>query len=116
MTDQEAEELMPHADMLVEQVLERDTDAINAVVAGVRQLFRFSTLHEAERALLVVLAEMFVNERDRAEQAKADFVGVAQERDMFQRNYIDQKKRVRFWRDLVERKAGEPVNKEKRMD
>lgn len=114
MTDQEAEDLMPHADMLVEQVLERDTDAINAIVAGVRRVFRFGSLHAAERALLVVLAEMFVNERDRAEHARAEFVKVSVERDKFQRNYLDQKERVKFWRDLQDKRAGQPVKKEKR--
>lgn len=97
MIDETVEELLPHIEFFIEQVLDRDMDAIDAVLAGVSKWFTC----DGARAVAIVLAELLVTQRDRAEQLEYELGVAGADRDRFAKQYLEHRDRVRDLRALL---------------
>lgn len=102
MSDDIFEDLVPYADRFMECAHLRDRAGMDQVLADVQHQFGVPP----GEALAVVLAELYFVDRERLDVLTEEIGRVANERDKFARNYLDQKNRVQDLRAMLNAKAG----------
>lgn len=103
LTDGDVADLVPHVEFFLEQVVARDRDGIDAVLAGVAGTFHC----DGGRAVAVVLADLLIQEREYAKTREQKFTQCAMERDKFATQYLAARRKVVELREIMLKKTAE---------